>query len=151
MPDLLLPSQLGLHGTKFMHRPLLLCNRNTCVCTWTACPSMYPKARRPGVELLATCRLLIVSPAPSHYATETHINLILLTDCYVFYNLYSTSWNSQSVQNHSSVSFKSLKIMQQQTGWITGWRPSVVDRGVVCLLAAYCGANSPLARAMGCH
>ena len=30
--------------------------------------------------------------------------------------------------------------------WITG--PSVADWGVVCLLAAYCGPNSPLARAM---
>jgi len=27
----------------------------------------------------------------------------------------------------------------------------VVDWGVVCLLAAYCGSNSPLARAMGGH
>jgi len=29
----------------------------------------------------------------------------------------------------------------------------VVDRGVVCLLAAYCGcgSNSPLALALGCH
>jgi len=25
----------------------------------------------------------------------------------------------------------------------------MVDWGVVCLLAAYCGSNSPLARAMG--
>jgi len=30
-------------------------------------------------------------------------------------------------------------------------RFSVVDWGVVCLLAAYCGSNCPLARAMGCH
>jgi len=29
-----------------------------------------------------------------------------------------------------------------------GWRPSVVDCDAVCLLAAYCGPNSPLARAM---
>jgi len=27
----------------------------------------------------------------------------------------------------------------------------VVDWGVVCLLAAYCGPNSPLVRAMGSH
>jgi len=27
----------------------------------------------------------------------------------------------------------------------------VTDWGVVCLLAAYTGPNSPLARAMGCH
>jgi len=27
----------------------------------------------------------------------------------------------------------------------------MVDWGVVCLLAAYCGTNSPLVRAMGSH
>jgi len=27
----------------------------------------------------------------------------------------------------------------------------VVDWGVVCLLVAYCGPDSPLARAMGSH
>jgi len=27
----------------------------------------------------------------------------------------------------------------------------MVDWGVVCRLAAYCGPNSPLARAIGCH
>jgi len=27
----------------------------------------------------------------------------------------------------------------------------VVDWGIVCLLAAYCGPNSLLARALGCH
>ena len=35
--------------------------------------------------------------------------------------------------------------------WITGWRPGVVDWGVVCLPAAYCGLDSPLARVMGSH
>jgi len=32
-----------------------------------------------------------------------------------------------------------------------GVKASVVDWGVVCLLAAYGGPNSPLARAMGSH
>jgi len=27
----------------------------------------------------------------------------------------------------------------------------MVDWGIVCLLAAYCGPNSPLAWDMGCH
>jgi len=27
----------------------------------------------------------------------------------------------------------------------------MADWGIVCLLAAYCGPNSPLPRAMGCH
>jgi len=34
---------------------------------------------------------------------------------------------------------------------LTGWRPGVVDRAVVCSLAAYRGSNCTLALAMDGH